>query len=206
MEQPSEIRRKKQLIRREAKARRGRQNDRERLSANVFERLLALPGYASASAILCYVSFDSEVVTLPFLFRVWADGKRLVVPYCNDDRLGLFELQSLEELQPGTIGILEPAKPLHGLAGRGAEVKDLDLIVLPGLAFDRHGGRLGYGKGYYDRLLAEACAETALVAVAFECQMIDEVPMGEGDVRVDTIVTDMSVYHRDRPRRSSQTS
>lgn len=202
MEQPSDIWCRKQLIRREAKARRQGQSDRERLSMAIFEKLVALPRYSSATLVMCYVSFGSEVATRQLLFRIWADGKRLVVPYCSGDRLELFELGSFEELQPGTMGILEPEKSLQGLAERRRDLKDLDCIVVPGLAFDRHGGRIGYGKGYYDLLLAEARPETAMVAIAFESQMIEEVPMDEWDVCVDTIVTETAVYRRDRPRRS----
>lgn len=201
MEQPCGTQHKKQIIRTEAHARRNAQENRERFSTTILERLTELPSYSPAPVVMCYVSFGSEVDTRQLLSRIWADAKRLVVPYCVGNRLELFELEKFEELQPGTLGILEPDRSLRGLANRRLEVKDLDLIVVPGLAFDQHGGRIGYGRGYYDRLLAEAPPETALVAVAFECQIIDEVPMGESDVRVHTIVTEKAVYHRDRPGR-----
>lgn len=202
MEESIEIRGRKQVIRAEAHAQRQAQTDRERLSTTIFERLVELSDYASASVVMCYISFGSEVATRAFLFRIWADGKRLIVPCCAGDRLRLFALESFEELQPGTMGILEPAKPLRDLADRCLEARDLDLIVVPGLAFDRHGGRIGYGKGYYDRLLAETRPESSRVAVALECQLIDEVPVGESDVRVDVIITETACYYRDRPRRS----
>lgn len=202
MEPPGGTQHKKEIIRTETHARRDVQSDREALSAIIFERVVELSDYSPARVVMCYVSFGSEVVTRQFLSRVWSDGKQLVVPYCAGDRLELFELQHFEELQPGALGILEPDRSLRGLADRRIAVEDLDFIVVPGLAFDRHGGRIGYGRGYYDRLLAEARPETAMVAVAFECQMIDEVPMGESDVRVDVIVTEKAVYRRNQPRRS----
>ena len=202
MKQHGGTQHKKQIIRTEAHARRNAQKNRERCSTAIFKKLTELPSYSPVRVVMCYVSYGSEVVTRQFLSQVWADGKRLIVPCCAGDRLELFELEDFEELQPGTLGILEPDSSLRGLADRRVAVEDLDFIVVPGLAFDRHGGRIGYGRGYYDRLLAEARPETALVAVAFECQMIDEVPMGESDVRVDVILTESAVYHRNQPRRS----
>ena len=71
---------------------------------------------------------------------------------------------------------------------------------MPGLAFDRQCGRIGYGKGYYDRLLQQARADAALVAVAFECQVFPEVPVLPHDVRVDKIITEEAIYERSQPR------
>jgi 5-formyltetrahydrofolate cyclo-ligase len=82
-------------------------------------------------------------------------------------------------------------------------VGEIDLIVVPGVAFDRRGGRTGHGKGYYDKLLTHARRDTVLVAVAFECQVFSEVPMTERDVFMDRIVTEKAVYRRgERPRQS----
>ena len=77
---------------------------------------------------------------------------------------------------------------------------ELDLVVVPGLAFDCQCGRLGYGKGYYDRLLHEVRHDAALVAVAFQCQIFPEVPVLPYDVRVDRVVTEEAMYQRSLPR------
>ena len=79
-------------------------------------------------------------------------------------------------------------------------MQELDLLVIPGLAFDRQGGRLGYGKGYFDRLLPGARPDALLAAVAFECQLFDTVPMQPYDVRVDAVVTETDIYRRTLPR------
>ncbi len=150
--------------------------------------------------MLCYVSFRSEVSTHAFFARMWADRKRVVVPYCQAQHLQLFCLNSFCDLAPGTLGILEPKPELREQDHRRANVHELDLLVIPGLALDRQGGRIGYGKGYFDRLLRGARADALLAAVAFECQLFDAVPMQPYDVRVDAVITESNIYHRTLPR------
>jgi 5-formyltetrahydrofolate cyclo-ligase len=125
-----------------------------------------------------------------------ADGKRVVVPYCEADRLELFRFNDFADLSPRTLGILEPKADLRAQDGRRVAVEEIDLFVIPGLAFDQEGGRLGYGKGYFDRLLKHARPDALLAAVAFECQLFDAVPVLPHDVRVDAIVTESNVYRR----------
>ena len=197
---PSDPLQEKHHLRAAAHLRRLHQPDGERLSGMIFERLVALPQYTSARTVLCYVSFRSEVSTHAFFSRMWADGKRVVVPYCKAQHLELFCLNSFGDLAPGTLGILEPKPELRGQDHRRAEVQELDLLVIPGLAFDRQGGRLGYGKGYFDRLLPGARPDALLAAVAFECQLFDAVPMRPYDVRVDAVITENDIYRRTLPR------
>ncbi len=154
MNDPREGLQAKHHLRAEAHLRRLHQPDGDRLSRLIFERLVGLPQYTQAGTVLCYVSFRSEVSTHAFFARMWADGKRIVVPYCKAQNLELFCFTSFDDLAPGTLGILEPKPELRGQDQRRADVQELDLLVIPGLAFDRQGGRLGYGKGYFDRLLS----------------------------------------------------
>jgi len=184
----------KQEIRRQARARRDEQPDKDGLSEIIWQRFLALPEYAAAETVMLYVDARSEVRTRPFLTAVIAAGKRVVVPYCVEGELELFCLESMEELAPGHFGIQEPRPPLRQLPGKRVEPGALDLVMVPGLAFDRRGGRAGYGKGYYDRLLVRTRPETRRVAVAFECQLFPEVPMLEYDVFMDKVVTEGAMY------------
>jgi 5-formyltetrahydrofolate cyclo-ligase len=193
---PSDPLQEKHHLRAAAHLRRLHQQDGDRLSAVIFERLVRLPQYAQARIVLCYVSFRSEVSTHAFIARMWADGKRVVVPYCEAQHLELFCLDSFDDVAPGTLGILEPKPELRGQDHRRAKVQEIDLLVVPGLAFDRQGGRLGYGKGYFDRLLPGARADALVAAVAFECQVFDAVPMRAYDVRVDAVITENDVYRR----------
>ena len=90
--------------------------------------------------------------------------------------------------------ILEPKEELRSVAAKKVDVKEIDLIIVPGVAFDRRGGRTGHGKGYYDKLLEHARPDTPLVALAFECQMFDEIPMQDHDVFMDKVVTEKASY------------
>jgi 5-formyltetrahydrofolate cyclo-ligase len=196
-ETPPDGLRRKQQIRAEARARQQSQPHREQLSAEICRKLAALPEYAAAATVMAYVDFGCEVQTRPFLPRVWQQGKRLIVPYCVGEQIELFLLQSLDELAEGAMHILEPRPELRGRADRQVDASQLDLIVVPGLAFDRHGGRLGRGKGYYDRLLQLVPPRTTLVAVCFECQLFPEIPMLSHDVRVHKVITEAAVYETD---------
>jgi len=131
---------------------------------------------------------------MPLLTKARLAGKRVVVPYCVGEELGLFHLLDDDELAQGTMKIPEPRQELRGLPERRIDPRALDLIVVPGLAFDRHGGRVGYGGGFYDRLLRSTSGATSVVALAFECQIFDTVPMQPHDVYVPKIITESSIY------------
>lgn len=189
-----EVRRLKRLMRAEASERRAKQPNGETLSRGIFERLVALPEYARAQTLMLYVDVRSEVRTRWFLPTVWGEGKRVVVPYCENGLIELFRLDHLDELAPGIMDVLEPKPELRGRADRKVDPVELDLIVIPGLAFDRCGGRLGYGKGYYDKLLHQIRDDAKKVAVCFECQLVPEVPLLSHDIRMDMVITEASIY------------
>ena len=190
----ADLRQRKEAIRAAARARREQQENKDELSQQICARLAALPDYPAAATAMFYLDFGDEVRTRPFLPIVWQQGKQVVIPYCVGDRLELFLLHGFDDLVPGTWGILEPKPELRGRADRTAEVSQLDLIVTPGVAFDRRGGRVGYGKGYYDKLLGQISPRTRVVAICFECQLFPHVPMAPYDVYVEKIVTEAAVY------------
>jgi 5-formyltetrahydrofolate cyclo-ligase len=185
---------RKREIRERAHANRRAQPDKDRLSREILGKLRSLPEYQSAGTVMFYVDFRDEVRTRPDLVEAMAKGKRVVVPYCSAGELELFHLERMEELDAGMLGILEPREELRRVDAKRVDVSQLDLIIVPGVAFDPRGGRTGHGKGYYDKLLASARPDTALFAVAFECQLFPEVPMAEHDVFMDMVVTEKSVY------------
>ena len=191
-----EVRRLKQQMRVEATARRAIQPDAEPLSRQIFQRLTALPEYARAGTLMLYLDVRSEVRTRWFLPAAWGAGKQIVVPYCVDGEIELFHLESLDDLSPGTMGVFEPKVALRG-RGRKINPAELDLIVIPGLAFDRRGGRLGYGKGYYDRFLHRTGGDATKLAVCFECQLFPNIPVLPHDIRMDLVVTENALYKAD---------
>jgi 5-formyltetrahydrofolate cyclo-ligase len=199
----SEVRTLKAAIRREAHARRNDQPNKDELSRRILERVFNLAEYDVAKTVLFYIDARSEVRTRPAIGQALASEKTIAVPYCVGDELELFRLASMDELAPGAFGVLEPKPELRPAAKR-VEAGDLDLVIVPGVAFDRRGGRLGHGAGYYDRLLRRRRADAATIGLAFERQVFDEIPMAPHDVRMDVVVTETSVYSvgRDSPPKS----
>lgn len=194
MTEMDDLRQQKQQVRRSAFASRRTQEDKDGLSHLIMARLMALPEYERAETVMFYVDARSEVRTRFALEGILDSGKQIVVPYCASHDLGLFRLEAMGELEVGTFGILEPLGRLRNLPDKKADVRELDLILVPGVAFDRHGGRLGHGKGYYDKLLRNARPDTRLVALAFECQLFPTIPTEEHDVFMDTVITESGVY------------
>lgn len=166
--------------------------ERESKSRAIGKRLMELPEYRDAGSVLFYVEFRSEVITRPMIDEALADGKRVLVPKVEKDghHLRLFHLSDPDsELVPGYMGIPEPDHtrlPEYG-------PQDVDLVVLPGVGFDSACGRLGYGGGYYDRLIEKLKPGTPLVALSFEAQVADKVPSESHDKPMDKVVTEERV-------------
>jgi 5-formyltetrahydrofolate cyclo-ligase len=189
-----EILQQKRALRRSVAACRASQQDADSLSRRIWDKMLALPQFASARTVMTYLDIGSEVRTRHYMSKLWELGKRVVVPYCMANELRLFHMENMDELTPGTWQILEPKPEWRSRLDRHVEAAELDLIIVPGLAFDRHGNRLGLGKGYYDRLLQHVRPETVKIALAFECQLVDEIPLLPHDVRMDKVITEKALY------------
>ncbi len=170
------------------------EEERALLSGRIVATILNLPTYKNADVVLAYASFGTELQTDELLWRVLNDGKVLVLPRVEGSALGLYEVQDLtSDLAPGTWGIREPEPDRCPAVDRGG----VGFALIPGVAFDRGGRRLGYGGGFYDRLLAGGLPDgTPLVSGAFEVQILDEVPTDPHDAPVDVVVTEREVYAR----------
>jgi 5-formyltetrahydrofolate cyclo-ligase len=185
--------------RRNAYAIRNGQIDKDALSRIICDRFIAHPAYRQGQTVMWYSHCRSEVRTQSALLRELATGKRIVIPYCTKDelghnKLGLWRLEDFAELVPGTWGILEPPKQRWGETGKEIAPEQLDLLIVPGVAFDRNGGRLGNGAGYYDRLLKCVRADAVLMGVCFESQLIGQVAMEAHDVTMDGVMTEAALY------------
>lgn len=162
---------------------------RSRDSQTITQKLCALPAYRAANLVAAYASFGSELDTSEFLARILTDGKQLVLPRINRAQRAL-ELRHVvdlgADLVAGVWGIREPAErcPLLSLT-------KVEFMLVPGVAFAASGARLGYGGGFYDRLLASLDRNMARIAAAFQLQMVDQLPEGPHDQRVDRVVTQM---------------
>ncbi len=184
----------KQAIREAAHNNRRNQANKDEVSATIVARFMELPEYAAARTVMFYVDVRDEVRTRHALPQAISGDKRIVIPYCVDGELELFHLESMDELEIGMYKILEPRDDLRNVAAKRLQPKDLDLIMVPGVAFDREGGRTGHGKGYYDKLLEHARPDAPLVALAFEAQMFPKIPCESHDIYMDKVVTELQTY------------
>lgn len=191
---------KKAILRSEMRQKRQNVASHARLSQEAMARFLQTLLYRNAETILMYLDLASELETTVLFQALLADSrKRCVVPYCLPNKeLGLFHLQSETELARGKYGIREPSEFWRKVASRRVEPNRLDLVLVPGLAWDFWGGRLGQGGGYYDRFLPKLSPRTRTVGAGFDCQILDAVPLEPEDYAVDFLVTE-SRWIRCRP-------
>jgi 5-formyltetrahydrofolate cyclo-ligase len=171
--------------------------ERASRAAAATARLLALPEMADriARTVAGYVATKGEVDPAAALARAEADGGQVALPRVSREapRLRFHLVAAGTTLAPGPFGLLEPEAGSPELA-----IGRLDVMIVPGVAFGSDGQRLGFGGGYYDGALAEARAQghAALIGLAYDFQIVDDCPAGEGDVPVDLVVTDARVLRR----------
>lgn len=164
----------------------------ELMSARIARRVMRLPAWERSTTRLLFCSFGSEVRTDALIDDTLYDRARLALPRVQgaEEPLALHEVTDPHlELNPGWLGIPEPDVD----ACRQMAPEELDFVLVPGIAFDRRGGRLGYGGGFFDYILnlrGDLIEQGAVVAVGFSLQIVEEVPLEGWDVRVPLIVTD----------------
>ncbi len=196
---PDDVAARKAAIREDLLARRAAISTAERAawSAAIAERVRALDPWRRAETVHAYVgALPGEVETRPLIEAALAEGKRVVCPRVawRPARLEHYAVQALAELVENERGLWEP-DPARAAA---VEAGEIDLVLVPGLAFDRAGRRLGLGAGFYDRFLGVLGA-TPKIALAFNLQVIDQVPTTVRDVSVDWIVTESQTIDCEAP-------
>ncbi|MCL2254208.1 MAG: 5-formyltetrahydrofolate cyclo-ligase [Lachnospiraceae bacterium] len=156
----------------------------------IIGKLVSLDLYKQADTVLTYLDFRSEVRTTDFVKRVLSgQGKRVFVPKVKGEELEFGEISTLEELEIGYQGLREP------IFINSATVDFNNcLCVIPGAVFDKNRGRIGYGKGYYDRFLAKYPLTTK-IALCFDCQIAPYVPIDSNDVKPDLIITESIIFN-----------
>lgn len=158
-------------------------------SERVIARLAGREAYRLAGCIACYVSVRNEVHTHSLIDFARVSGKRVAVPVALPNRMLVHrEIRSLAELKPSTLGLLEPS----GETSRVVPPEAFDVIVVPGLAFDRAGNRIGFGAGYYDRFLSLTPA--IKIGLAFDFQLFDRLPADDRDVAMDLVITESEIH------------
>lgn len=189
------LKQRKRAIRRAVLEQRDRLSsaDRAERSLRIVERTISLPEIRDAGTVMGFWSFGSEVETAPLLHRLHDEGKRVVLPRIEGTDVVAVVYATGDEVMETSFGAMEPTGTLV------AEPEEVDVVIVPGVAFDREGDRVGYGGGFYDRFLPRTREGVAAIAVAFALQVIEgPLPRGAFDHRVDAIVTEDDVI-RCRP-------
>ena len=159
----------------------------------IMKHLFQSKEYQASTEVFTYVSYGCEVDTHKLITDCYDLGKRIFVPkVIGNGLMEFYQIHGLTELAPGTLGILEPKE------GKAMKVQDLcaPLLILPGLAFDPSGNRLGFGGGYYDRYLSRLPKDAIKIALCYEFQVIPEVMTQPYDKTVDIIITEKNIYKK----------
>lgn len=172
------------------------EEQKQNKSLMIISRLKQLEEFSKAKVVMTYVSKSDEVDTIRLIRDMLKSGKRVVVPVVDKEKKELIpcEISSLEELGSGAFGVMEP-KPNNA---RVVDLNEIDLVIVPGRAFDKKCNRLGRGMGYFDRFLKKPI-KSKVVGLAFSEQIFDKIPVDENDVKVDAVVTEYRIIRRKKP-------
>lgn len=169
--------------------------DRQKKNKIITERLFNFANFLEAKISLLYMDLGYEVKTLEIIKKCFSYNKVVVLPAFAEDnyRMKLMKIDNFDSsLRPGPRGVLEP----NPARCKRVPIEQIDIAIIPGIAFDEKGGRIGSGKGYYDRLIPDLAITTRKVALAFEEQLIPQVPMESHDKHVDIIITDERIIYK----------
>jgi 5-formyltetrahydrofolate cyclo-ligase len=170
------------------------QQQRSIESVQIMSLLEAQPCFQKAHIVLCYAAMEEEVNTNP-LIKKWHRSKTLLLPVVEGNHLQLKTFVDEENMQTGAFGIQEPTGPVF------KNYASIDLILIPGLGFDTQGGRIGFGRGFYDRLLQHpSLHNTPKWGLAFDAQLIQHIPMEQHDIKMDAIITPNQFYLCKQPQ------
>ncbi len=157
-------------------------------SDKIYENLLSIEEFQKSERVAFFIGYSKEVQTKTMIERELAGNKIITVPRVDGvDKMSFVRIRSFDKLVAGYKGILEPAREAM------VEVREPEIVILPGTVFDRSGGRIGYGRGYYDRYLAGLKGRPLRIALCFSEQIVDRVPRDEFDLLSDIIITDREV-------------
>jgi 5-formyltetrahydrofolate cyclo-ligase len=154
-------------------------------SGKIHARIEQTPWFPDAMRIACYHALPGEVQTTAFLEK-WYRQKQIFLPAVEGERLAFYPYQGENSLEAGLFGIMEPRRD-----GGGIHIGDIDLAIVPGVAFDRQLNRLGRGKGFYDRFLSEF--RKPVMGICFQFQVFDAVPAGKHDCRMTQVITEQEI-------------
>ena len=192
-----DVRARKSEIRRSTFARRDAlsKDKRSKQSAAIMKRLFGFANFLEARIVLFYMSYSSEVDTEPMVRKALELEKIVALPLVDSKKKEIvpFRIENLDrDLRPGYRGIREPIPQRC----KQIPVQYINLAIIPGVAFDERGGRIGHGMGIYDRFIPRLDITTRKVALAFECQIVPQIPMESHDRYTDIIITEKRIIYK----------
>lgn len=165
--------------------------ERYEMSQRIAEKVTTHPFFAEADVIFLYADYNGEVETEGIAKKARKAGKQVAVPRVAGDVMEFYGVVSAENLEPGCMGILEPKNNCPSMEHLSPEVKVL--VIMPGAVFDKYRHRIGYGGGYYDKYLSNH-PKYDTMAIAYDFQVLDEIPSESFDVKPDVILTESCTY------------
>ncbi len=169
------------------------ENEVKEKSKIIIEKLMNTDEFKKAKNLMVFLSFDNEVYTFDLIEKAMNMGKKVIVPYTVKDTYEIIPtlLKNIEEdLEVSNYGYMEPKKDKI----QPILEENIDMTVVPGLAFDEKMNRIGFGKGYYDRYLTKTKKESKNIAIAYDYQVLEEIPSEDFDVKMDYIITEEKIY------------
>lgn len=167
----------------------------DKLSEIIIDSLTKLSIYRESKNVMLYLSFGNEVDSYRLIERCHRDGKKTIVPVCKKEGVRIIPSELIdveEELKQSKFGYMEPKEEFI----RPLDLEEIDIIIIPGISFDKRCYRIGYGAGYYDRFLAKSNYRIPTIGVAFDFQIIDNVPVEDFDIPLDYIITEKRIIVR----------
>lgn len=185
---------KKQQIRKNAAQCRKKLDEfqRREKSYRIQREILALPAYRDSRIVMVYLNFREEVETGWIVQEALDCGKKLAVPYCPGNDIIPCLINDIDhDIGQGKFGVPEPLQDRI----KTVDPEEIDLVLVPGVAFDLKGNRLGYGKGYYDRFLPKVRKDAPVIGLAFACQLVESIEAEEQDFKMTLLVTENGIIY-----------
>jgi len=157
----------------------------EEKSRIIAEKVIAHSKYENSELVFAYVDAKGEVKTKDIVEYAWAYGKKVAVPKVHGDIMKFYLISSYDDLEPGCFGIMEPKEGCTEVT----VIPDKSVVIMPGVAFDKEGNRIGYGKGYYDKYFSKY-PDLYKIAIAFSMQIVAEIQVDEFDVKANCVITE----------------
>ncbi|QSX05151.1 5-formyltetrahydrofolate cyclo-ligase [Sedimentibacter sp. zth1] len=163
-------------------------------SAKIISKLKTTSEYNNSKTIMVYMDFKNEVNTKILIEEMFSEGKEVIIPYTDMEDVVIIpvKISDMKDLVYCKYGYLEPK---IDMIKNPFDVKSIDLIIIPGVVFDKNRNRVGFGKGYYDKLLVNKREDAKSIALAYDFQVLNEVPAEEHDIKMDKIITETLILN-----------